>query len=536
MPHVARELGKTSRETRKARSRTLLALLILTVVAIGAVVAGIVANNNAFWTGASIVFYMALAALITYAANELGIVSKTADLLRAALNVSEGSPEQSKPTKASKASGVADAALVLATRFEEAGQLTEAENAYVMAAEENGDKRALYWLGLTCIDRGDYKEAELWLLKAAGRGQLGAYYQLGWLHRVHGQKIPDEIYEEMLHRGVSIAAYLIGHSDAYEDDYLSDYAFPEIGQLSLGDLRRYVIEPSGVEANGEPHDSTNASLMSEILKNLTGALPEYAEFWQAYLVELLDDNDVDGAILAIDEAIEGQPNNYGLRLLRVRLDSSHADQIDVSTVPEPMRAEISFHKAISIIRKDGYDYLVNRFLGRVHDLDDQLKLVISEAEHYQSEPPWRSQLLAIKAIREYISGRYRNAGKLLKESLTLESNLTGDLSSDDVGSLALTLEFWGNNAVRPLASALLRARPKIQNALNGRSDDVRISKALLSSMVPGIDMRVPIPGSPQFSATELLEVLDSSGLHRKARDQKVTGEAETNSPDEFGQA
>jgi hypothetical protein len=84
-PFVADELASTARQTRAARRRTLTSLAILTVVAVGAVIAGVAADSAAFWAGASVVFYTALAAVIAFAANELGVVAKTASLLRAAL-------------------------------------------------------------------------------------------------------------------------------------------------------------------------------------------------------------------------------------------------------------------------------------------------------------------------------------------------------------------------------------------------------------------------------------------------------------------
>jgi hypothetical protein len=525
VPHVAEELDNTSRQTRKARYRSLFALLVLTVVAVGAVAAGIFAKNAAFWAGASIVFYMALAAVITYAANELGIVSKTAELLRAALKTAGSTPELAKPAEPSEAApDVGRAALVLAERFANAGQLAEAEQACLMAVQENGAKDALYFLAGQCFDRGDYKESELWLLKAVGRGHLGASYRLGCLHRIHGQSINDETYKRMFAQGISIAAYIIGRGGIVEDDsYPDDYEFPTESRFSRDDLAKYTVDPAAdyvrpdLKITGEI-TAIHRPRKSEILKDLADALPGYVEFWHAYFVSLLDDGnskyDVDGAI---GKVMESLPDSYGLQLLRVRFHYWFIDQIDISGAPASMRAELNLHKAICFVNGFNYEdfYFSDEHQPDDRDPDEELRLIISEARHYQDEPPWRSQLLGIEAAHEYVLKHYQKAGQLLRDVLNLKPVLVEPFSLDDISSLALVFEFWGDKAAAPLVSDLARVRPMLQGVLHEDNENRKqVFRKLISSIAPGVDMRVPIPGSPQFSGADMVKLIDSAGVSR----------------------
>jgi hypothetical protein len=70
---VGQELSRTARETRNASYRSIISLVVLTVVAAGAVIAGVIAHSEGFWSGAGTIFYLALAAVVAYAANHLGI-------------------------------------------------------------------------------------------------------------------------------------------------------------------------------------------------------------------------------------------------------------------------------------------------------------------------------------------------------------------------------------------------------------------------------------------------------------------------------
>jgi hypothetical protein len=71
----ADRLDRTTRETRKASRRSWLALGILATVGVGAVAAGVVAENEKFWTYPGIAFSMAMAGVVAYAANRLAIDS-----------------------------------------------------------------------------------------------------------------------------------------------------------------------------------------------------------------------------------------------------------------------------------------------------------------------------------------------------------------------------------------------------------------------------------------------------------------------------
>ena len=492
VPYVAEQLSHTSSKTRKASFRSFLALVVLTVIAIGAVAAGIAAKSTAFWADAGIVFYLALAVVIAYAATVLGVVSNTTKLLRGVLKPDGSTLERTEPAQPSKAAPDAEsAALVLARRFEKAGQLTEAEYAYLVAVEENGNPDALYWLGQQCVRRRQYKEGELWLLKAADRRHLAAAYLLGCLHRIHGQTVDNETYTDVSYE-TRIAAYVVGRNEILPDDE---------------QLAQYAIVPSNVK--------------SEILKDLADTLPGYVEFRQAYFASLLKDKGKDSTRIAIDKAIDEYPDNDGLRLLRIRLDWPDIYSISsvISEFPEYMHCEVNFHIAFKLINDD---FTIDEGFH-----EEELREAIAKAGH-DSKSPWRSQLLAIEAAYEYIRRNDQKAALLLQSALALKPSLAEPLSSDDVQSLALILKASGDKAAGPLTSALILARPKLNATLSFYIDGRKpVFKALISSMAPGIDISAPIPGSPAFSAAEISQLVDSAGGRRESEDQMSTGSAET---------
>jgi tetratricopeptide (TPR) repeat protein len=492
---VAEQLGRASRDTRTASRRSWLSLAVLTIIAIGAVAAGIIAKSAEFWGGASIVFYLALATVITYAATQLGIVSNTATLLRAALKADSSTPEQTKSAQLVKAApDVGSAALALARRFEEAGQLTEAEYAYLMAVQENGNRDALYWLGRQYVMRQQYKEGEGWLLKAADSGHALAAYLLGCLHRIHGQAIDDKIYTKVRY-ATEIATYITGRNELIPD-----------GER----LEEYGIVRS--KAN------------SEILRDLACALPDHIEFWQAYFVSLLRDDRMDGARVAIDKAVKDRPDNHGLRLLQIRSDSSHVETIRVShfiaEFPDCMHPELHFHIALKLINDD----------HKVSDADlygEDIREAIAEAER-EDKSSWRSQLLALKAAYEYRQYNNQEAAELLEAALAFKPRLVEPLSAGDVRSLALILKSLGDKASELFISELIFARPKLKEALgSGAESREPLFKALISSMVPGIDIGAPIPGSPALGVAEVHQLVDSADGQRESKEQTSTGAAET---------
>ena len=136
-------------------------LVILAVVGIGAVALGMAANSTTFWSFAGAAFFAAAATLIALAAKDLGVVSETTSILQTFLPGRKSTPEQIKHDERGAAAPDGESAvLVLARRLEEADKLTEAKYAYRLAAEENDDPYALFWLGQQSIEQQKYEEGE----------------------------------------------------------------------------------------------------------------------------------------------------------------------------------------------------------------------------------------------------------------------------------------------------------------------------------------------------------------------------------------
>jgi tetratricopeptide (TPR) repeat protein len=465
--YLVRELGRTSRETRRFSLGSWFALLALTVIAISSVALGIAAKSATFWAYAGACYYAALAVVIALAAKKLGIVSgKTKDLQD---KVNE-STLQSADTQ-SGAAAVAKAALDLAGTFEEEGQLPKAEFAYEVAARQNNSPEALFWLGQRCVAQGQYAEGELWLLKAVSSGDLAAAYLLGCLHRIHGQSVSNDTYNEMFK--YQVAAYVVGRNETQPDG-------EAVAQLAIAPAR----------------------VNTEIFKNLANALPDHVEFWQAYFESLLKNDGIKTARVAIDKAIEDHQNSSDFRLLRIRLDSSDFRPVLIYSFPEQMHPELHFHLAVKLIRK--YDG------GREKGLSE----AISAARGDQADPRWQSQLLAIEAIHEYGSERDLEAGDLLTSALTSKPKIAPPLSSEDVQLLALILKSSGDKTTSSLRSELIDARSNLKNALSSNIEDRKpVLKALISSMVHGIDIAARVPGSPALDVARVSQSVGStSGL------------------------
>ena len=140
------------------------------------------ANSTTFWSFAGAAFFAAAATLIALAAKDLGVVSETTSILQTFLPGRKSTPEQIKHDERGAAAPDGESAvLVLARRLEEADKLTEAKYAYRLAAEENDDPYALFWLGQQSIEQQKYEEGEEWLLKAMKRGNVDAAFLLGTL-------------------------------------------------------------------------------------------------------------------------------------------------------------------------------------------------------------------------------------------------------------------------------------------------------------------------------------------------------------------
>lgn len=168
-----------------------------------------------------------------------------------------------------------------------------------------------------------------------------------------------------------------------------------------------------------------------------------------------------------------------------------------------MHPELHFHVAVKLIYGD-------RGPGFGEELEE-LKQAISAAQDYNGNPPWLAQLLAIEAAYEYSLENFKKAGELLESALkypgvfeALKPHLGEPFSSDDLQSLALILKSSGDVAARPFHSELIRARPKLEYALDTvsalRKD---VFEAFINSMVPGVDIGAPIPGSPPLGVADI---------------------------------
>jgi hypothetical protein len=76
------DIAYVAHEARKRERKTYVFLGILIAVAVAAVGAGVVADNNVFWAIAGSVFFMSCAGLVAYAATGLGIVAAMLDIIR----------------------------------------------------------------------------------------------------------------------------------------------------------------------------------------------------------------------------------------------------------------------------------------------------------------------------------------------------------------------------------------------------------------------------------------------------------------------
>jgi hypothetical protein len=478
-PAFADRLERTTRQTRKASRRSWLALIILVAVGAGAVAAGLVAENEKFWTFAGIVFATAMTGVVAYAANQLGVAATMTDMLRATLKV-DGDKTEKKDSaqrdthldKAAEASTKQEGPVLrLARSLENDGLLVEAEHAYLMAAEETDDPDALSWLGELRLREHNYEDAAKWLNRAKSQGNVEAAYRLGRLE-------------------------------------------------------------------ADPDDSTESEIPAELdeaprwgpLKLLAETMPNRPEFWQAYLSVVQSDEGTQSARNVIADAVEHHPNIPALELLRVRLDASdysstytplswlyfpEIHKADLARFPEEMLPELRFHTAARWVLDDSPFYT------------DDLRPLFTGAKEAQ-DPPWRAQLLGLEAAYEYscegqdVTEVFHTVARLLHSALALQPHLAEPLSHDDVEALALVLEVAGDEATDPLCYQLMDARPLLRRA-RGESFTYRkpVFDALLSSLVPGIAVTAPIPGS-SVAASQITRIIDTVGESRMGDDSAGT--------------
>jgi hypothetical protein len=81
-PQPPRDIDYVAEEARRRERKTYVFLAILVAVAIAAVGAGVVADNNVFWAITGSVFFMSCAGLVAYAATGLGVVAAMLDIIR----------------------------------------------------------------------------------------------------------------------------------------------------------------------------------------------------------------------------------------------------------------------------------------------------------------------------------------------------------------------------------------------------------------------------------------------------------------------
>jgi hypothetical protein len=481
VPRLDAGLDKTSRDTQKGSRRSWWGLCILVVLAIGSVAGGVVAKSPVFWAFAGSICVGASAGLLALAARDLGIASETASFLRMLLpkqkSTSDGKDPDGHSGEVGPVSHRESAALRLARRLEndhgKDNELTEV--AYRMAAQENDTPDALYWLGDRYAKERKYQDAKDELRKAKKKGSVDAAFLLGTL-------TPDSQY------------------------------------LQQDDIAR-----------------TNL----RILRLLAEALPDRIEFWQAYLISLLKEEGKDSARLAGAKAVEDYDGDPRLRLLQIRLDSPdypHFNSFfealkysskDIGAFPEAMHAELYFHAAVKLIYAGGpaSNKLFYSEYWDLYQMDEDIKKssdrykeefgaslrkYISEAGQFK-HTLWLSQLAAVEAAYEYVLRNFDKAGALLESALESKPRVAGPLSFDDVQSLALILKSAGDNTVEPLSSALLRARRNLEGAVEYDIDNRQhLFRALIASMVPGVDIQAPIPGTKALGVDDISESLNSA--------------------------
>jgi hypothetical protein len=151
---LSRGLVKLASDARARFYRTFGFLGVLGGIGAAAVVAGLVADNEAFWSAAAAVFFLACAALIAYAAKGLNVAAETADFLRAYAR--SGASEDATPTHASDTGSETSPANRDRDWFIERApprQLTNSEEAWLYASvhrrgshAEKPTPREVHWI------------------------------------------------------------------------------------------------------------------------------------------------------------------------------------------------------------------------------------------------------------------------------------------------------------------------------------------------------------------------------------------------------
>jgi hypothetical protein len=82
IPSVYHDLAVVSGQARSRERKSYVFLVILVVVAVGAVAAGMIVDNTVFWATAGSVFFMACAGIVVYAAEGLGLTAQLLDMIQ----------------------------------------------------------------------------------------------------------------------------------------------------------------------------------------------------------------------------------------------------------------------------------------------------------------------------------------------------------------------------------------------------------------------------------------------------------------------
>lgn len=473
-----RRLERTSRKAQKASDRTWRAFVVLIVAAVGVVVAGWVAKNEAVWKAAATVLLVAGLVAIARAADQLGAAATATDFLRAALKIDgskgkgafQGAAHEDAPASQNSES----AAILLARRLQQDNKLVAAKKAYELAADEDTNPDAPFSLAKIYLNEQNYAEGKRWLRKAKDRGSVEGAYLLGSLN---------------------------------------------------------------------PHGKLRAQHESlQLLQILAEAHPNHHEFWQAYYMAVRDVKGARDADIAIVRAFLNHDGNAILRLLATRaiapeytgIDEEvlHTDPEEIlnihltksgelkadryrSPFPEAMHYELYFHAAVKLIHGKPDD----------SELGEKLKQALVRALQFDARtntPTWLWQVFAIEAAYTLVvasSDRdIRRAGGLLQSVLEMKPPIP---FLEDISALAVILKSAGDQAAEPLVSEIIRARPGLGLAgANCRDSDVRESlfKALISAMVPGVDVTAPVPASPALASKDICDLIGRAAADLSAKE------------------
>jgi len=199
-------------------------------VAVLAVVAGLIADNDAFWGAAAFALSTAVAGLVAYAADKLNVFSQTAALLGRSAGEAGAPAKESGATterlRGQVAFEMSAETQGLAAFTSDTSTETRAivEHLFLTAAHYRHPEAARR-LGQLCADRSagthaaqSQRHAEECLVKASAWGSLLAAYNLGALHATTGSPLHSSDWWLALaeRADVPVAAYVAGRLSSDE--------------------------------------------------------------------------------------------------------------------------------------------------------------------------------------------------------------------------------------------------------------------------------------------------------------------------------